>query len=213
MRIFSANRPKGLRSHGIRPRTLASEVGDVSFSRRYRDECGCDVYPSPTRSTSRTGRDIQRRRFLVEAAARRLALREGGEAPRGNAPPSPADRDGVHATSALRREEGGRAVAPTRDGVVPRRRASKELCMWRPDGTYFSVQGAAADDTPKRLEVRRWSPMRAKEEGRRKVQGKRCAHRPRRDAGALWSEAWPPRSAAEVRPVGRARPSGRRRGR
>ena len=38
-------RPRGLRAHDVRARTLATEIGDVSFSiRRYRDRFGCDVY-------------------------------------------------------------------------------------------------------------------------------------------------------------------------
>lgn len=40
-----ANKPADLCAHDIRSRTLATEIGDVSFSiRRYRDRFGCDVY-------------------------------------------------------------------------------------------------------------------------------------------------------------------------
>lgn len=40
-----SNKPESLHVHDIRSRTLATEIGDVTFSiRRYRDRFGSDVY-------------------------------------------------------------------------------------------------------------------------------------------------------------------------
>ena len=67
-----SERPEGLRAHDMRLRTLATEVGDVSFSiRRYRDRCGKDAYLLADALDIPYGCRISpgAREFLVEAAS------------------------------------------------------------------------------------------------------------------------------------------------
>lgn len=191
---LSANRPKGLRSHDIRPRTLASEVGDVSFSiRRYRDECGCDAYPLADALDIAYGTRISpgAAEFLVEAAAHvsyakaaRLLARHGS-----SVRPQTVMACMRQAGRLCAEQDEAAALSLYRDGVVPEAESvEKELCM-EADGTYFSVQGAAADDAPKRLEVKAMVAYAGKEARGGKVHRKRCAHHalvgtPER----LWSE-------------------------
>ena len=62
----------GLRAHDVRARTLATEIGDVSFSiRRYRDRFGCDVYLLADALDIPYGARVSpgAAGFLVEAAA------------------------------------------------------------------------------------------------------------------------------------------------
>lgn len=188
------SKPRGLRSHDIRERTLATEIGDVSFSiRRYRDRFGCDVYlladaldiPYNSRaSPGATG-------FLVGAAAHvscakaaHLLARHGSQVR-----PTSVMRCMGEAGALCAKEDALAAKALYEEGAAPDAKdAQKELCM-EADGTYFRVQRGPIG-TPKHLEVKAMVAYAGKEASRGKVRRRGCArHALVGGASGLWSEA------------------------
>ncbi len=173
-------KPDDLKVHDIRTRTLATEVGDVSFTcRRYRDKFGSEVYlladkldiPYNTRISPGAVS------FLVDAAAHisykkaaNLLARHGSH---------------VKATTVMKclRDTGllcaeldyKDAKSLYGDGVVPQASTEvEELCM-EADGTYFRAQGVPKD-APKRFEVKAIVAYDGKEIKGGKVRRKGCVH-------------------------------------
>ena len=175
-----ANRPAGLRPHDVRPRTLASEIGDVSFSvRRYRDELGRDVYPLADALDVAYGARISpgAAEFLVQAAAHVSYAKAAGLLARHGSSVKPASvmRCMRRAGRLCAEEDEAAALSLYRDGVVPEAEGSEEeLCM-EADGTYFSVQGAP-EGAPRRLEVKAMVAYAGKELAGGRVARRGCAH-------------------------------------
>lgn len=188
-----AEKPAGLTAHDIRSRTIATEVGDVSFSiRRYRDRFGCDCYLLADKLDIPYGARVSPGAtcFLVEAAAHisyakaaRLLARHGSKV--GPTSVMRCMRD----AGALCAEEDERAAeALYRDGVVPDAECSRsDLCM-EADGTFFSLQSAGRG-APRRLEVKAMVAYEGKEAASGKVRRRGCVHHALvGSATELWSE-------------------------
>ena len=187
------NKPEGLVCHDTRRRVLSTEVGDIGFSiRRYRDRCGCDVYPLADRLDIPYGTRVSpgAAEFLVEAAAHvsyarasRLLARHGS-----SVKPTTVMRCLRQAGALCAEEDEASAASLYRDGVVPdAEEAASDLCI-EADGTYFRAQGLP-EGSPKRFEVKAMCAYRGKGVEGGKVRRKGCVHhglvgRPE----ALWSE-------------------------
>lgn len=187
------DKPASLKAHDIRSRTLATEIGDVTFSiRRYRDQVGCDVYLLADALDIPYGCRISpgARQFLVEAAthtsyakAARLLARHGSS---------------VKATSVMQcmrqagdlcaKEDEAAAASLYRDGVVPEGETEvQELCM-EADGTYFRAQGLP-EGSPKRFEVKAMCAYESKEIRGGKARRRGVVHHALVGrAGELWRE-------------------------
>lgn len=188
-----SERPEGLRAHDVRPRTLATEVGDVSFSiRRCRDRCGKDAYLLADALDIPYGCRISpgAREFLVEAAshvsyakAAKLLARHGSKI-------RPTAVTGVmRQAGALCAEEDERAAESLyRDGVVPEaEQAVPELSM-EADGTYFRAQGLP-EGSPSRFEVKALVAYAGKEVRGGKVRRRGAVHHALVGGpGKLWGE-------------------------
>lgn len=189
-----ATRPDGLSVHDTRERTLATEVGDVSFlARRYRDECGCDVclladrldipygarispgaveflsWAAALSSYARAADLLARHGSRVSSTAVMSVMRKCGEAC--------ADEDAAAAESLYA------------DGVVPDAEHAFEEVRMEADGTWFSVQGAE-EGAPRRFEVKAMCAYADKEERggktrRRDVFHHACVGTPT----AFWTQA------------------------
>lgn len=174
------DKPKGLKVHDIRSRSLATEVGDVNFSlRRYRDVYGCDVYLLADALDIPYGTRISpgAMDFLVEAAshtsyakAAKLLARHGSC---------------VRPTTVLKclrvqgklcaEEDEAAALDLYEYGVVPAgETVQKDLCI-EADGTYFRVQHAS-EKTPKRIEVKAMVAYEGKELKGNKIRRQGCVH-------------------------------------
>ena len=188
-----AERPRSLRAHDVRRRTLATEIGDVSFSiRRYRNRYGCDVYPLADALDVPYGCRVSpgAAEFLVQcgtsvsyAKAAGLLARHGSS---------------VRATTVMRcmreagalcaEEDEAAALSLYRDGVVPdAEREREEICI-EADGTYFRAQGLPPG-SPERLEVKAMVAYGGKELRGKKVRRRGCVHHALVGTpGELWSE-------------------------
>lgn len=187
------NKPDGLSCHDIRRRSLATEVGDVSFSlRRYRDRYGRDVYLLADTLDFPYGIRVSpgAAEFLVEAAAQvsyakaaRLLARHGS-----SVKPTSVMKCMRQAGALCAEQDEREALLPYRDGVVPdAEEVSHELCV-EADGTYFRAQGLPIG-SPKRFEVKAMCAYKGKEVESGKTKRKGCVHhalvgRPE----TLWSE-------------------------
>lgn len=189
-------RPRGLRAHDVRARTLATEIGDVSFSiRRYRDRFGCDACLLADALDIPYGARVSpgAAGFLVEAAAHvsyaraaRLLARHGSR---------------VRATTAMRcmREAGALCAEEDRSaaeslygaGVVPEAELSaEEICM-EADGTWLSLQ-RRGEGGPRRAEVKAVCAYRGKEARGKKVVRRNAVHHACiASPDEVWSEAVP----------------------
>ncbi len=188
-----ASRPDGLRVHDRRPRTLATEMGDVTFlQRRYRDRFGLDAYLLPERYDIPYGARVSpgAAEFLVLAAsqasyakAAALLARHGSRV------------DAATVMAALRRagracaEEDARAAESLyRDGVVPEAELRAEEVRVEADGTWFSVQ-RPAPGAPRRFEVKAMCAYAGKEERGGRVRRAQVFHHALvGDPAELWSE-------------------------
>lgn len=175
-----AQKPKRLKVHDVRDRTLATEIGDVSFSvRRYRDEFGCDVYPLADALDIPYGARLSpgAHSFLVEAAshvsyakAASLLARNGSRVR-----PTTVMRCMRQAGRLCAEEDGRAALSLYRDGVVPEAETeTEELCL-EADGTYFRVQ-KQPEGAPKRMEVKALVAYGGKELRSGKVRRRGCVH-------------------------------------
>lgn len=188
-----AQRPDGLASHDIRPRTLATEIGDLHLCiRRYRDEFGCDVYlladvldiPYGTRISPGASE------FLVQAAAHISYAKSSALLARHGSSVSPTAVMHLMRTVGMlcAEEDENAARSLYGDGVVPEAKLVQEELSIEADGTYFHVQ-KPAQGVPKRMEVKAMVAYEGKEAGSCKVKRKGCVHHalvgPAED---LWSQ-------------------------
>lgn len=189
-----AARPDGLSVHDKRMRSLATEVGDVSFLvRRYRDEFGCDVclladsldIPYGARISPGASEFLSWAATLSSyARAADLLARHGSRVSAGSAM-STMRRYGA----ARAEEDAAAAEALYVDGVVPDARCAPEEASMEADGTWFTVQGKS-EGAPRRFEVKAMCAYAGKEERdgrtrRREVFHHACVGAP----GAFWTEA------------------------
>lgn len=188
-----AARPKSLACHDVRTRTLATEVGDVSFSaRRYRDEGGLDVYLLADALDLPYGRRVSpgAAEFLVEAGAQVSYLRAARLLARHGSSVSPTAVMGClrEAGALCAGEDGAAAESLYRDGVVPEAAGeAAELCM-EADGTWFRAQGLP-EGSPARLEVKALVAYEGKELRGGKVRRRGCVRHALVGAPSeLWAE-------------------------
>lgn len=175
-----AEKHASLRAHDVRRRTLATEIGDVTFSiRRYRDGFGCDVYlladaldiPYGTRvSPGATSFLIGAAAHLSYAKAASLLARNGSRVR-----PTTVMRCMRDAGLLCAEQDERNARALYVDGVVPdAETAAEEICI-EADGTYFSTQRCPAG-TPKRMEVKAVVGYEGKEVRAGKARRRGCVH-------------------------------------
>lgn len=187
------SRPEDYIVHDKRARTLATEIGDVSFvQRRYRDRFGLDAYLLSDRFDIPYGARVSpgAAEFLVLAASRTsyekaadLLSRHGSRVSKRTV--MAALRQ---AGDACEREDALAAESLYCDGVVPKARSCpEEICM-EADGTWFSVQRPAPGE-PRRFEVKAMCAYKGKEERGGKVRRTEVFHHACVGApGRFWSE-------------------------
>lgn len=186
--------PEGARVHDRRERTLATEVGDVTFPQRRCRSAAGDFYPLSDRLGIPWGSRISpgARSFLVQAASvvsyersARLLARRGSSVSKS------AVMGCMRAAGALCAEEdAAAALALFRDGELPDAEGeAAELCV-EADGTWFSLQRPG--DGPRRCEVKAMVAYAGKEErGGRARRVAPVRHALVGPAAELWAEAVP----------------------
>lgn len=153
-----ASLPDGCKVHDRRPKTLASEVGDLNFSyRRVRDEYGNTVIPLadcldlPWCARVTPGA----RSFLVDAGAD-VSYQKAANlmARHGSRVSATTVMNSVRVAGALCAEEDA-ALAEDLfvNGVTPPGEVASEQVLVEADGTWVSLQ-AAADGGPGRVEIK-----------------------------------------------------------
>ncbi len=187
-------RPDGLAAHDRRPRTLATEVGDVGFFvRRYRDRFGCDVCLLADRLGIPYGARISPGavEFLSWAATLSSYARAAELLARHGSRVSAASVMSVmrRCGAACAEEDAAAAESLYADGVVPDAGLALEELSMEADGTWFAVQGAGKG-APKRFEVKAMCAYAGKEERggrtrRREVFHHACVGRP----ASFWAGA------------------------
>lgn len=186
-------RPASLKTHDVRSRTLATEVGDVHFSiRRYRDIYGGDVYLLADELDIPYGCRVSPGavEFLVSAAsnasyakAAALLARHGSRVE-----PTTVMRCMREAGALCEAEDVIAANSLYIDGVVPdAERVAEDICM-EADGTYFRAQGQPVG-APTRFEVKAMCAYAGKSVEGGKVRRRGCVHHALVGAPeSLWSE-------------------------
>lgn len=175
-----ASLPDGLKVHDRRPKTLASEVGDLNFRcRRVRDAYGNTVIPLadhldlPWCARVTPGA----RSFLVEAGAdvsyQKAANLMAGHGSRVSAT---TVMNSVRAAGALCAEDDAELAEDLFvNGVTPPGEAESEQVLVEADGTWVSLQGVA-DGEPDRVEIKALVAYGSKEEVGGKVRRVDCIH-------------------------------------
>lgn len=188
-----AEKPGGLRVHDIRPRTLATEIGDVAFSiRRYRDRFGEDVYLLADALDIPYGCRISpgASAFLVECASHisySKAVKLLGR--HGSSVSATSVMGCMREAGLLCAEEDERAAEELYgNGILPEAdEISRELSM-EADGTYFRVQGVP-EGSSARFEVKALVAYEGKGIEGGKVRRKGAVHHALvGSAEALWSQ-------------------------
>lgn len=190
---LSAGRPAGLRLRDLRERTLATEVGDVSFSRRrYRDGSGGAVYLLDDALDLPWGSRVSpgAAAFLVAAGTMASYARTASLlARRGSHVSATAVMGCLRSAGALCAEEDEAAAESLySDGVVPDAERERACLLVEADGTFFSVQ-RPAEGAPRRVELKAMVAYEGKVAEGRKV--RRVApfhHAVVGTAGELWSQ-------------------------
>ena len=191
--LLLQTRPKTLKVHDVRSRTLATEIGDMTFSlRRYRDPSGLDVYPLADALDIPYGARVSAGAvaFLQEAAAHvsyakaaHLLARHGSTVTAATVMKCMRE-----AGTLCAEEDAAAAKALYVDGVVPDAECERASICMEADGTFFHVQGAAKEKT-KRLEVKAMAAYEGKKACGRKVRRLGCVHHAIvGDSEKLWSE-------------------------
>lgn len=185
-------RADGLSVHDRRPRTLATEVGDVSFlARRYRDGFGCDVCLLADSLDIPYGARISPGavEFLSWAATLSSYARASDLLARHGSRVSAASVMSVmrRCGAACAEEDAAAAESLYVDGVVPDAQRAPEEVRMEADGTWFSVQGEGA---PRRFEVKAMCAYADKEERGGKTRRCEVFHHACVGApSAFWTEA------------------------
>ena len=175
-----AGLPDGCKVHDKRPKTLASEVGDLRFSyRRARDAYGNTVVPLadfldlPWCSRITPGA----RSFLVDAGAD-VSYQKAANlmARRGSRVSATTVMNSLRVAGALCAEEdAGLAEDLFVNGVTPPGEVVSEQVLVEADGTWVSLQGLA-DGEPDRIEIKALVAYGSKEEVGKKVRRVDCVH-------------------------------------
>lgn len=173
-------KPDSFTCHDIRPRTLATEIGDVTFSiRRYRDCFGCDTYPLADKLDIPYGCRISPGacEFLVQAAAHVSYARSASLLARHGSSVKPtAVMNLMRRIGALCEEQDEDAASSLYiDGVLPDAECEREELSIEADGTYFRVQHAPKG-TPERVEVKAMVSYEGKGVESGKVRRRGCVH-------------------------------------
>lgn len=194
--ILLEKRPQGLYVHDKRSRTIATEIGDVSFmQRRYRDKYGCDVYllsdvldipynarisPSATEFLVLAGSQVS------YAKAAKLMSRHGSDID------SRSVMNVIHRTGDIcAKDDAQSALALYKDGLIPDAEIKTEDICMEADGTYFSVQ-KPKEGEPKRVEVKAMCAYSGKSIEGKKVRRNNVFHHACVGTPTdLWAEAIP----------------------
>ncbi|MFR2951079.1 MAG: UPF0236 family transposase-like protein [Collinsella intestinalis] len=168
----------GLAVHDRRPKTLASEIGDLAFSyRRARDRYGNTVVPladfldlpwcarvTPGARSSGRGR---RRRLLPEGRQPDGAARLARE---------PTVMNSLRTAGALCAEEDAALAEDLfANGVTPPGEIESEQVLVEADGTWVSLQGVAEGE-PDRVEIKALVAYGSKEKAGKKTRRTDCVH-------------------------------------
>lgn len=175
-----ANLADGHAVQDRRPKTLASEVGDLNFSyRRVRDEYGNTVVPLAdcldlpwyTRVTPGA------RSFLVEAGAEVSYQRAANLMARhGSRVSATTVMNSVRAAGALCAEEDAELAEDLfANGVTPPGEVEAEQVLVEADGTWVSLQHVPEGE-PGRVEIKALVAYGAKEEVGKKTRRTDCVH-------------------------------------
>ena len=175
-----ADLPDGCKVHDRRPKTLASEIGDLRFRyRRVRDGFGNTVIPLadsldlPWNSRVTPGA----RSFLVEAGAD-VSFQKAANlmARRGSRVSATTVMNSVRVAGALCAEEdAGLAEDLFVNGVTPPGEVESEQVLVEADGTWVSLQGVAEGE-PDRVEIKALVAYGSKEEVAGKTRRVDCVH-------------------------------------
>ena len=174
------SRPEGYVAHDKRTRTLATEMGDVSFvQRRYRDRFGLDAYLLSDRYGIPYGARVSpgAAEFLVLAASQASYAKAADLLARHGSRVSERTVMAAlrRAGDACEREDVAAAKSLYGDGVVPEAESRlNEICM-EADGTWFSVQRPKPGE-PRRFEVKAMCAYGGKEVRGGKVRRTRVFH-------------------------------------
>lgn len=178
--FLCASLPDGCRVHDRRPKTLASEVGDLSFKcRRVRDECGntamplADFLDLPWCARVTPGA----RSFLVEAGAD-VSYQKAANlmARHGSRVSATTVMNAVRQAGALCAEEDA-ALAEDLfvNGVTPPGEVVSAQVLVEADGTWVRLQGAE-EGGPERVEIKALVAYGSKEKTGEKVRRLNCVH-------------------------------------
>lgn len=190
---LAVGRPSGLRTRDARKRTLATEVGDVTFSRRrYADSDGGAVYLLDDALDLPWGARVSpgAAAFLVAAGTMASYARTASLlARRGSSVSASAVMGCLREAGALCAEEDGAAArALYEDGVVPDAERECADLMVEADGTSFALQ-RPAEGEPRRVELKAVVAYEGKvTEGRKVRRAAPFHHAVVGTAEELWTE-------------------------
>lgn len=189
---LAAGRPAGLRMRDLRERTLATEVGDVSFARRRYAGAGGAVYLLDDALDLPWGARVSpgAAAFLVTAGTMASYARTASLlARRGSAVSATAVMGCLRAAGALCAEEDEAAAeALYSDGVVPAAERERAELLVEADGTSFSLQ-RPAEGEPRRVELKAMVAYEGKvRRGRKVARVAPLHHALVGTSGELWSQ-------------------------
>ena len=176
---LAAGRPAGPRMRDRRERTLATEVGDVSFSRcRYAGEEGAvylldDALDLPWGARVSPGAAA----FLVTAGTMASYARTASLlARRGSSVSATAVMACLRSAGALCAEEDAALAEDLfANGVTPPGEIESEQVLVEADGTWVSLQGVAGGE-PDRVEIKALVAYGSKEKAGKKTRRTDCVH-------------------------------------
>lgn len=211
--LFS-RRPRSLKAHDVRRRTLATEMGDASLStRRYRDRFGSDArlladaldIPYGSRiSPGATEFPIQAAALVPCAKAARLLSRHGSAV-------EPASVTGRMREAGMLCAEADRPAAEAlyERGVAPEADHAAAGLRMEADGAWFRLQGRPKG-APERAEAKAVCAYEGREMKGGKARRKGAVHHARIATGdEVRSEAVPIIGGSSASPSSRAFASGR----
>ena len=188
-----AELPEGCRVHDRRRKTLATEVGDLSFTyRRARDAFGNTVIPYADALDLPWNARVSpaARAFLVEAGAETSYQRAANLLARnGSRVSATTVMNSVRQAGELCAEEDAAlAEGLFADGVVPEAELESAQIMLEADGTWIRLQGVA-EGQPKRVEIKALVAYDAKVKRGRKTVRTNCVHHGcAADPAAFWTQ-------------------------
>lgn len=190
---LAVGRPAGLRMRDLRGRTLATEVGDVSFARRrYADGAGGAAYLLDDALDLPWGARVSpgAASFLVTAGTMASYARTASLLARRGSSVSPSAVMGClrEAGALCAEEDAAAAESLFGDGVVPAAERERAELLVEADGTFFSLQ-RPAEGEPRRVELKAMVAYEGKERrGRKSARVAPFHHALVGTAGELWSQ-------------------------